>query len=150
MTKTTTTTDSALNLTQGEIQDQAGGDNSAPEPSSFAPGEETPQATPETPQDSPQGDETPKDTRDDLDALRAENDALRGQLLKAQVQARHGISDEDARLFLTGADEATLTEQAEALTKRANANPGPVVPSQKNHPTGATRNTDPVRGLLRR
>ena len=38
--------------------------------------------------------------------------------LKWRTAVRHGISDEDADLFLTGADEETLTRQAEALTRR--------------------------------
>jgi hypothetical protein len=35
------------------------------------------------------------------------------------VQAKHGIDDEDADLFLTGSDEATLTRQAERLAGRS-------------------------------
>jgi hypothetical protein len=39
--------------------------------------------------------------------------------LRARVQAKHGIDDEDADLFLTGSDEATLTRQAERLAGRS-------------------------------
>lgn len=39
--------------------------------------------------------------------------------MRARIQAKHGISDEDAALFLTGADEDTLTKQAERLAQRA-------------------------------
>jgi hypothetical protein len=46
-------------------------------------------------------------------ATKAERDALR-----SRIQARHAISDEDAELFLTGADEETLTKQAERLAAR--------------------------------
>lgn len=40
------------------------------------------------------------------------------EALKRRVQAAHGISDEDADLFLTGADEDSLTAQAKRLADR--------------------------------
>lgn len=40
---------------------------------------------------------------------------------KSAIQAAHGVSAEDAELFLTGADEATLTKQAKALGERASS-----------------------------
>lgn len=43
----------------------------------------------------------------------------KSEALRARIQAKHGISDEDADLFLTGSDEATLTRQAERLAQRA-------------------------------
>lgn len=46
-------------------------------------------------------------------AAKATADALR-----LRVAAKHGISDEDADLFLTGSDEDTLTRQAQRLTAR--------------------------------
>lgn len=46
-------------------------------------------------------------------AAKATADALR-----LRVAAKHGISDEDADLFLTGSDEDTLTRQAERLSAR--------------------------------
>lgn len=47
-------------------------------------------------------------------AAKAEAESLRWK-----VAAKHGISDEDAELFLTGTDEETLTRQAQRLTARA-------------------------------
>jgi hypothetical protein len=47
-------------------------------------------------------------------AAKATADALR-----LRVAAKHGISDEDADLFLTGTDEDVLTRQAERLAARA-------------------------------
>ena len=44
--------------------------------------------------------------------------AARADALRWRIAARHGISDEDAELFLSGTDEATLTKQAERLTQR--------------------------------
>ena len=49
--------------------------------------------------------------------------------LVSRVQAEHGISSEDAELFLTGTDEATLTAQAARLAERTQA-AAPVVPSE--------------------
>ncbi|HET8537612.1 MAG TPA: hypothetical protein VFL73_10585 [Solirubrobacteraceae bacterium] len=51
---------------------------------------------------------------------KAEADAAtaRAEALRLRVAAKHGISDEDADLFLTGTDEATLTKQAERLSER--------------------------------
>jgi len=37
------------------------------------------------------------------------------EALRWRVAAKHGISDEDAEAFLTGADEASITRQAERL-----------------------------------
>ena len=66
--------------------------------------------------------------------------------LVARVQASHGISDEDAALFLTGADEAALTAQAKRLAERTPA--GPFVPNEgtPNNPSS----DDPMRELARR
>jgi len=55
-------------------------------------------------------------------------DAARAEALRWRIAAKHGISDEDAETFLTGADEATLTRQAErlaALNTSAPATPKP-------------------------
>lgn len=45
-------------------------------------------------------------------------DSQRAALI-SRVQGAHGINDEDAAMFLTGADEATLTAQAARLAERA-------------------------------
>ncbi len=42
----------------------------------------------------------------------------RSEALRLKVAIKHGISDEDADLFLTGSDEETLTKQAERLAAR--------------------------------
>ena len=52
-------------------------------------------------------------------ALESENARIQSEALRSRIQAKHGISDEDADLFLTGTDEATLTRQAEALAGKA-------------------------------
>lgn len=95
---------------------------------------------------------------DELDRLKSENqtaedraaqqladmqkriDEMTLTTLRARVQASHGISDDDAELFLTGTDEETLIRQAKALADRDKdrKKKGPVVPTQGNHPTGTT------------
>lgn len=70
---------------------------------------------------------TEKATTAEQRAARAEAEALRWK-----VAAKHGVSDEDAELFLTGTDEATLTKQAERLSERASdrKKSGNVVPKE--------------------
>jgi hypothetical protein len=40
------------------------------------------------------------------------------EALRWRVAAKHGVTDDDAELFLTGSDEDTLTRQAERLAAR--------------------------------
>jgi hypothetical protein len=51
-------------------------------------------------------------------ALESENKRIQSEALRSRIQAKHGISDDDAALFLTGADEETLTAQAKRLAER--------------------------------
>lgn len=53
-------------------------------------------------------------------ATKATADALR-----YRVAAKHQISEDDAELFLTGTDEATLVKQAERLADRTSTGPKP-------------------------
>jgi hypothetical protein len=55
---------------------------------------------------------------DRLAAAEREAATARQEALRLRVAARFQISDEDADLFLTGADEPTLTKQAERLAGR--------------------------------
>jgi hypothetical protein len=52
-------------------------------------------------------------------AAELERDAAKAEALRLRIAAKHQISDEDADLFLTGTDEATLTKQAERLAQRS-------------------------------
>lgn len=45
-------------------------------------------------------------------------ETARTEALRLRIAVRHGVSDEDAELFLTASDEATLTKQAERLASR--------------------------------
>jgi len=51
-------------------------------------------------------------------SLETENTAIKSQALRSRIQAKFSVSDEDAELFLTGIDEASLTKQAERLGVR--------------------------------
>lgn len=51
-------------------------------------------------------------------AAEQERDAARAEALRLRVATKHGISDEDADLFLTGTDEETLLRQAQRLSDR--------------------------------
>ncbi len=55
---------------------------------------------------------------DRLAATERERDEARVEGLRFKVAAAHGISGDDAELFLTGTDEETLTKQAKRLTDR--------------------------------
>lgn len=52
-------------------------------------------------------------------AAERERDAAKAEAVRWKVAAKHGISDEDAELFLTGTDEETLSKQAERLAQHA-------------------------------
>lgn len=51
-------------------------------------------------------------------ALEKQNGQLAHERLVARIQAKHGISEDDAALFLTGADEDALNAQAARLAER--------------------------------
>lgn len=58
------------------------------------------------------------------------------EALRLRVAAKHGISDEDADLFLTGSDAETLERQAARLVERTPSGPKPD-PSQGAKGNGA-------------
>ena len=67
------------------------------------------------------------------------------------MQAKHGIPDEDAELFLTGSDEATLNRQAERLAGRVDERKkqGNHAPREGNNPAAPEdQRTEFVRGLF--
>lgn len=71
------------------------------------------------------------------------------EALKRRVQAAHGISDEDADLFLTGADEDSLTAQAKRLADRETErkSKGNHVPREGETPSSGK--SDPLRDYTR-
>lgn len=56
---------------------------------------------------------------DRIAALEKDLTDTRTDALRSRIQAKHKVSDEDAKLFLTGSDEETLTAQARRLAERA-------------------------------
>lgn len=73
-------------------------------------------------------------------AARAEAEALRWR-----IAAKHGISDEDAELFLTGSDEETLARQAERFKELAvKPSKGTVVPGVGNQPNAPASIADQI------
>lgn len=67
-------------------------------------------------------------------AAEAEAEKARAEALRWRTAAKHGISDEDAELFLTGTDEETLTRQAERLAARSVPPKGTYVPGAGTEP----------------
>lgn len=90
-----------------------------------------------------------------LASLEAENASIKSEALRSRIQAKHGISDEDAALFLTGADEEALTAQAARLAEREadRKKQGNVAPSEGDNPNpggGDSETREFVRGLFAR
>ena len=84
------------------------------------------------------------------DAQKAAEQAT-ADALRWRIAARHGISDEDAETFLTAADEATLTRQAERLASMAAASPTTPKPDRTQGGSGqpAALNSDGLEDALR-
>lgn len=59
-----------------------------------------------------------KTAEDRITELEKSIESANREAMRRRVQAAHGISDEDADLFLTGADEEALTAQAKRLADR--------------------------------
>lgn len=73
-------------------------------------------------------------------AARAEAEALRWR-----IAAKHGISDDDAELFLTASDEETLSRQAERFKELASKpNKGTHVPGVGNQPNAPASIADQI------
>ena len=88
---------------------------------------------------------------DRIKQLEDEASAARRDALRFKVASKHGISGEDADLFLTASDEETLTRQAERLAGRADERKkqGNHVPREGTSPA-ANESNDAIfaRGLL--
>lgn len=73
-------------------------------------------------------------------AARAESEALRWR-----IAAKHGITDEDAELFLTGTDADTLTRQAERFKELSyKPSKGTHVPGVGNQPQAPASIADQI------
>lgn len=91
-------------------------------------------------------------TNDRIAQLERELESTRTTALRSRIQAKYGIDDEDADLFLTGSDEDALTKQAERLASRAadRKKQGPHVPKQGTDTTSPKPDEmrDSVRSLF--
>lgn len=88
----------------------------------------------------------------------SERDTAKAESLRLRIAVTHGISLEDADLFLTGTDEETLTAQAKRLSDRAaeqaNAEAerrkkNPVVPKEGTSTKNGTTTDDDDREFAR-
>ena len=59
-----------------------------------------------------------KTAEDRISELEKSIESANREAMRRRVQAAHGITDEDADLFLTGTDEESLTAQAKRLADR--------------------------------
>ena len=89
-----------------------------------------------------------KSAEERIAALEQEITATKREALRRRVQAAHGISDEDADLFLTGTDEDTLAAQAKRLAARESERKkqNNVSPREGNTPKAGD---DPMREFTR-
>lgn len=84
------------------------------------------------------------------EATKAENAKLQAAIQRLRIQNKYGVSEEDAELYLTASDEATLIKQAEGLAQRAPVkNPrAAVVPGEGKNPN-QHGDGDPLREVSR-
>ena len=89
-----------------------------------------------------------KSAEERIAALEQEIQATKREAMRRRVQAAHGISDEDADLFLTGTDEDTLAAQAKRLAARESERKkqNNVSPREGNTPKAGD---DPMREFTR-
>lgn len=94
-----------------------------------------------------------KEEKAEKRALEAEKRAVEAEAnaLRWRIAAKHGISDEDAELFLTGLDEPTLTRQAERLSARIKEEKpdGLYVPAEGRQPSPPALNSDDLESALK-
>lgn len=76
-----------------------------------------------------------------LSDAQAEAAKAASEALRLRIAAKHGISDEDADLFLTGSDAETVERQASALAARTTNGPKPDLTQGTK---GAPATGDPV------
>lgn len=85
----------------------------------------------------------------EADEARTEATAAKSDALRFRVAAAHGISSEDADLFLTGSDEETLQKQAARLAERTPATSLKPDPSQGGSGAPLALNSDGLEEALR-
>ena len=90
-----------------------------------------------------------KTAEERISELEKSIEAATREAMRRRVQAAHGISDEDADLFLTGTDEESLKAQAKRLADRdaERKRKNNVSPREGTNPDG--KNTDAMREFTR-
>lgn len=86
------------------------------------------------------------------DEAEARAQAAEAGALRWRIAAKHGISDDDAELFLTGNDEDTLNRQAQRLAERTtpqSKSDGLYVPAEGKVPGAPALNSDDLEVALR-
>jgi len=76
----------------------------------------------------------------------SERDTAKAEALRLRIAVTHGISLEDADLFLTGTTEETLTAQAKRLSDRAAELANAEEERKKKHPTVPKEGTSTTTG----
>lgn len=92
-----------------------------------------------------------KTAEEQIADLQKKIQATEHEVLRRRVQAKHGISDEDASLFLTATDEDTLTAQAKRLAERESdrkKNGNRVAGEGRNHAATPNDERETVRSLF--
>lgn len=69
-----------------------------------------------------------------ITSAESERDKAKAESLRLRIAVTHGISLEDADLFLTGTDEETLTAQAKRLSDRVAEQANAEAERKKKHP----------------
>lgn len=85
----------------------------------------------------------------DAEDARAAAATAASEALRLRVAAKHGISDEDADLFLTGSDLETVQRQAAALVARTSNGPKPDLSQGGNGSTPLALNSNGLEQALK-
>lgn len=82
----------------------------------------------------------------EIASVKSERDNAKAESLRLRIAVTHGISLDDADLFLTGTDEETLTAQAKRLSDRVAEQANAEADRKKNHPIVSKEGTSTKTG----